>query len=76
MRLGLACAVPNLTVWVLAIFDKVALTLTAFGYQTQGGIADTATTITWDGSLAVVLIVAFILALAEGRAATPSPARS
>jgi hypothetical protein len=51
----------NLAVWLLAIFDKVALTLTAFGYQAHGGIADTGTIITWDGSLAVLLIVAFVL---------------
>lgn len=75
---ALLCVRPlgNLTVWLLAIFDKVALTLTAFGYQAHGGIADTATIITWDGGLAVVLIVAFILALAEGKATVPSPARS
>ena len=66
----------NLAVWLLAIFDKVALTLTAFGYQAHGGIAGTATIITWDGGLAVLLIAAFILASVEGRGATPSPARS
>jgi hypothetical protein len=48
----------------------------SFGGRAHGGIADTSTIIAWDGSLAVVLIVAFILALAEGKAKVPSPARS
>ena len=75
---ALLCARPlgNRTVWLLAIVDKLALTVTAFGYRAHGGIADTGTIITWDGSLAVLLVVAFILALAAGRGAAPSPARS
>ncbi len=60
----------NLTVWLLAIGDKLALTLTAFCYQARGGIADTDTIITWDGGLAVVLIVAFVLSRTSSASAS------
>jgi hypothetical protein len=71
----------NLTVWLLAIGDKVALTLTAFGYQAHGGIAGTGTIITFDGGLAVVLIAAFVLsrvrsASVADRGAAPSRGHS
>lgn len=68
--------VGNLTVWLLAIGDKVALTLTAFGYQAHGGIAGTGTIITWDGGLAVVLIAAFVLSRIKSASAADTGAVS
>jgi hypothetical protein len=51
----------NLTVWLLVIGNKLALTVTAFAYQAHGGIADTGQIIVWDGGLTVVLLAAFLL---------------
>ncbi|MFE9207004.1 hypothetical protein [Micromonospora sp. NPDC007230] len=49
----------NLTVWLLVIMNKLALTVTGLAYQAHGGIADTGPIITWDGGLTVLLLAAF-----------------
>jgi hypothetical protein len=48
-------------VWAAVILNKVALTLTALVYATQGGVAGTGTVIVWDGALSVLLIAALML---------------
>ncbi|MET8909449.1 hypothetical protein [Micromonospora sp. NPDC004551] len=49
----------NLTVWLLVIMNKLALTVTGLAYQAHGGIAETGPIITWDGGLTVLLLAAF-----------------
>ncbi|MEV1009444.1 hypothetical protein [Streptomyces sp. NPDC049881] len=51
----------NLTVWLLVITNKLALTVTGLAYQAHGGIADTDAIVTWDGGLTVLLLAAFAL---------------
>ncbi|GAA4604186.1 hypothetical protein GCM10023195_14190 [Actinoallomurus liliacearum] len=48
-------------VWALLIADKAALALTAAVYLTRGGAAEAASTIGWDGGLAVILTAAYLM---------------
>jgi hypothetical protein len=47
-------------VWELAVFSKLALTVTALAYAAHGGISGTGSIIAWDGGLSVVLIAAYV----------------
>jgi hypothetical protein len=47
-------------VWELALFHKLALTVTALFYIAHGGISGTASIIAWDGGLSLVLIAAYL----------------
>ena len=46
--------------WELAIANKLALTAAAVGFAAHGGIPGTSQVLLWDGSLTVLLIVAYI----------------
>jgi hypothetical protein len=47
-------------IWELAIFHKLAMTITALVYSAGGGIPDTGTTLLGDGLLTLVLVAAYI----------------
>lgn len=47
-------------VWELALFNKLALTVTALAYAAHGGITGTGSIIAWDGGLSLVLIAAYV----------------
>lgn len=47
-------------VWELAVFNKLALTVTALAYAAHGGISGTGSIIAWDGGLSLVLIAAYV----------------
>jgi hypothetical protein len=47
--------------WALAIANKLALTLTAICFTLAGGIAESASTLTWDGALTITLATAYLL---------------
>ncbi|GGR85989.1 hypothetical protein GCM10010169_32850 [Micromonospora fulviviridis] len=48
-------------VWLLVIFHKVAMTVTALAYTRNAAIEGTGTIIAWDGTLSVMLVLAFVL---------------
>jgi hypothetical protein len=48
-------------VWALLIADKAALALTAGVYLARGGAAEAASTVGWDGGLAVILTAAYLM---------------
>lgn len=48
-------------VWALLIADKAALALTAAVYLARGGAAEVASTIAWDGGLAIALTAAYLM---------------
>ena len=47
-------------VWELAIVNKLALTAAAVGFAAHGHVAGTSQVLLWDGSLTVLLVVAYI----------------
>ena len=53
--------VQHAAVWALLVFHKLAMTVTALAYLARGGIADASTIVIFDGSLTVLLVVAFWL---------------
>jgi hypothetical protein len=56
-------------VWALVIFHKVAMTVTALVYTRNAAIEGTGTILVWDGTLSVLLVLAFVLC--RGWAAEP-----
>jgi len=50
----------NLQLWMLAIFNKLALTIVGLVYVTQN-ITGASTVILWDGVLSLFLVTAFFL---------------
>ncbi|MFI7429596.1 hypothetical protein ACIBPB_21605 [Micromonospora sp. NPDC049836] len=48
-------------VWPLVIFHKVAMTVTALVYARNAAIEGTGTILVWDGTLSVLLVLAFVL---------------
>lgn len=48
-------------VWALVIANKAALTVTATAYALHGGVDEATTIAGWDGSITVLLIVAYVL---------------
>jgi len=53
--------------WALTIANKLALTLTAISFTVAGGIAESASTLTWDGALTITLATAYLLCRAGTR---------
>lgn len=58
-------------VWEIAIFHKLAMTVTALVYLAQGGVVDAGTIVVSDGILSVVLVAAYLLC--RGWTAEPEP---
>lgn len=52
-------------VWAVVICNKAALAVTTAAYLTHGGIAEAAKTAGWDGALAAVLIIAYLMSRAD-----------
>jgi hypothetical protein len=48
-------------VWALVIANKAALTVTATAYAVHGGVDEATTIAGWDGSITVLLVVAYLL---------------
>ncbi|MGW4155878.1 hypothetical protein ACWEDF_22265 [Micromonospora chersina] len=48
-------------VWVLVIFHKVAMTMTALAYSRDAAIEGTGTVLVFDGALSVLLVLALVL---------------
>jgi hypothetical protein len=48
-------------VWALVIANKAALTVTCAAYAIHGGVDEATTIVGWDGSLTVILVVAYFL---------------
>ena len=47
-------------VWEVALFNKLALTVTALAYAAHGGISGAGSIIAWDGGLSLVLAAAYV----------------
>ncbi|GAB3979160.1 hypothetical protein GCM10029978_073790 [Actinoallomurus acanthiterrae] len=53
-------------VWGVVVANKAALTITCVAYAIHGGVDEATTIVGWDGSLTVVLVVAYLLCRRRG----------